>query len=91
MGTHDALFKLISIVSVGIGIETRESLVVVGDIKATVRGTLHGREYSSTAGSTLNSNIQITTEGLLLSFLLNLYEERLRVVSALNFLTFSSP
>mmetsp|Transcript_100517 Transcript_100517/g.216881 ORF Transcript_100517/g.216881 Transcript_100517/m.216881 type:complete len:333 (+) Transcript_100517:62-1060(+) len=67
---HDAGNVALSIERLSILRVTGESLVVVGDVKATVAGTLQGTENTGTGGGILNSNIQESTERA--SLLINL-------------------
>ena len=64
--THDAALVHLSIELLGVSGVTREALVAVGDIKATITGTLHGTEDLGTGGGVLDSNIQQGTERSLL-------------------------
>jgi len=64
VSTEDVVLEVLRVVDLGIGVVSRETLVVVGNIHATIRSTLHGSEDLGTSGSALDSNIQVCTEWL---------------------------
>jgi len=45
-----------------VGVVTREALVLVGDLKTTVNGTLHGAEYTGTRGGVVKSDVEEDVE-----------------------------
>ncbi len=63
MTTVDVRAEKLSVELLGLGVETRESLLGVGNEDSTVRGTLEGTKDTRTGGSALQTNIQETLEG----------------------------
>lgn len=64
--THDTSLVDRGVVLLGVAVVAREALLGVGDVKSTVRGTLHGSEDLGTSGGVLDSNIKKGTERSLL-------------------------
>jgi hypothetical protein len=63
---HDVLLVDGGVELVSISGVAGETLVGVGDVQATVAGTLHGTEDTSTGGGVLDADIEEGAEGLLL-------------------------
>ena len=60
--THDASLVNRGIVGLGVAGVSGEALVVVGDIKSSIGGTLEGSEHTGSSRSVLNTNIQKSAE-----------------------------
>mmetsp|Transcript_5200 Transcript_5200/g.6934 ORF Transcript_5200/g.6934 Transcript_5200/m.6934 type:complete len:234 (-) Transcript_5200:7-708(-) len=63
MDTHDAVLVGLSIEFLGVTRVSGESLLVVRNVKTTIRGTLHGTKDAGTSSGVLGSNIQQGAEG----------------------------
>lgn len=79
VATNDVLLEDLGVELLGLGVVTRESLLVVGDEDTTVRGTLHGTEDTGTSRSASETDIEVALEGT-----------RLVVTEGLNELQFTS-
>lgn len=62
MTTDDVLLEDLGVELLGLGVVTRESLLVVRDEDTTVRGTLHGTEDTGTSGSASETDIEVALE-----------------------------
>lgn len=63
VATVDVLFQDFGVEFLGFNVETGESLLVVGNVDTTVRGTLDGTEDSVTGRRSLQTDIQERLEG----------------------------
>lgn len=63
VATNDVLLEDLGVELLGLGVVTRESLLVVGDEDTTVRGTLHGTEDTGTSRSASETYIEVALEG----------------------------
>mmetsp|Transcript_30717 Transcript_30717/g.67082 ORF Transcript_30717/g.67082 Transcript_30717/m.67082 type:complete len:308 (+) Transcript_30717:105-1028(+) len=61
--THDVLLQDLGVELLALLVVTSETLLVVGNIHATVAGTLEGGEHLGTSGGTLDANIEESLEG----------------------------
>lgn len=62
--THDTSFVNFSVEILGVTSVTRESLLAVRNIEATITGTLHSTKDLGTSGGVLDTNIKESTEWL---------------------------
>jgi hypothetical protein len=62
MSSEDTLTVHIGIILFGVTVVSRETLVVVRDIKSTVSSSLKGSENTASGGSSTTSNIKKSTE-----------------------------
>lgn len=60
---EDVLAEGLGVELLGLNVETRETLLGVGDVKTTVRGTLHGGEDTGTSGGAGETDIEVDLEG----------------------------
>ena len=63
VATGDVGAEEFGVEPLGLGVETGESLLGVGDEDSTIRGTLKGTEDTGTSGSALQTNIEEALEG----------------------------
>jgi hypothetical protein len=62
MNTIDVVTEEFIIVGLGLNVETRETVTVVGDKDTTIGSTLHGTENTSTSGGTSETDIEESLE-----------------------------
>lgn len=60
---EDVLAEGLGVELLGLNVETRETLLRVGDVKTTVGGTLHGGENTGTSGGAGETDIEVDLEG----------------------------
>lgn len=63
VATSDVLLEDLGVDGLGLGVETGETLLVVGDEETTVGSTLHGTEDTVTGGGAAETNIKVDLEG----------------------------
>lgn len=61
--THDVLLEGVGVELLGLGVETGESVLGVGDEDTSVRGSLHGTEDSVSGRGSLETNVEEALEG----------------------------
>lgn len=62
VATHDVLAESLGVELLGLNVETRETLLGVGDVKSTVGCTLHGTEDTGTSRGTGKTDIEEALE-----------------------------
>lgn len=63
VATDNVLGENLSVEGLGLGVETGETLVRVGDEDTTVGSTLHGTEDTVTGGGAAETNVEVGLEG----------------------------
>jgi hypothetical protein len=63
VNTVDVVTEEFIIVGLGLDIETRETVTVVGNVETTIGSTLHGTKDTGTSGGTGKTNIKEGLEG----------------------------
>jgi len=62
VSSEDALLVHLSVILLGVTVVTGETLLGVGDVKASIGGTLEGSKNTATSGGGLGTNIKEGTE-----------------------------
>lgn len=62
MGAHDVLAVNLGIELLRFGIVTRKTFGAMGNVNATIDGSLHGTEYACTGGSASQTDIEASAE-----------------------------
>lgn len=60
--TNDVSLESLGVKGLGLGVETGETLLVVGDEDTTVRATLHGAKDTVTGRSATETDVEVTLE-----------------------------
>jgi hypothetical protein len=63
VATDNILLENLGVEGLGLGVETGETLLGVGDEDTTVRSTLHGTEDTVTGGGAAETDIEVALEG----------------------------
>ena len=62
VATEDVLLQDLSVELLRLWVEAGETLLVVGDVEATVGGTLEGTEHTRTSRRALETDVEVTLE-----------------------------